>query len=253
MITGVGGDDEHTTQFHQWATTIIDAAKERGGLADATITYLADKPDIAPGRIAARSTRDNVQKTFADLAAKAQAADEVFIVLIGHGSFDGKRRGVQPVGARSHGRGLRQAGGEAPGPADRLRQHVQLERRISRAARRARPHHRHRDQDRRRAQRNAVRAVFRRGVQGQRGRHRSQRPRVGDRSLRVRENQGRRDLHEGRPHPHRARHARRRPRGEVCVDAVSRVGARQGGRHRAAWPTRSCGRCSTRSARSRIR
>ena len=90
VITGVGGDEEHTTQFHQWATTIIDAAKERGGLADPTITYLGDKPDLAPGRIAARSTRENVQKTFADLATKAQPADEVFIVLIGHGSFDGR-------------------------------------------------------------------------------------------------------------------------------------------------------------------
>ncbi len=90
VVTGVGGDDEHATQFHQWATTIIDSAKERGGLGDETITYLGDKPDLAPGRIKARSTRDNVQKAFADLAAKAQAADEVFIVLIGHGSFDGR-------------------------------------------------------------------------------------------------------------------------------------------------------------------
>jgi hypothetical protein len=89
VITGVGGDDEHTNQFHSWATTIIDAAKERGGLADDTITYLGEKPDLAPTRIKARSTRENVQKAFADLAARAQTADEVFIVLIGHGSFDG--------------------------------------------------------------------------------------------------------------------------------------------------------------------
>ncbi len=90
VITGVGGDDEHATQFHQWATAIIDAAKDRGGLADATITYLSDKPDLAPGRISGRSTRENVTKAFTDLASRAQAADEVFIVLIGHGSFDGR-------------------------------------------------------------------------------------------------------------------------------------------------------------------
>jgi len=90
VITGVGGDDEHANQFHQWATAIIDAAKERGGLTDDTITYLGDKPDLAPNRIKARSTRDNVQKAFVDLATRAQAADQVFIILIGHGSFDGK-------------------------------------------------------------------------------------------------------------------------------------------------------------------
>ena len=90
VITGVGGDDEHTQNFHKWATTIIEAAKDKGGLTDATITYLGDKPELDAARIKARSTRDNVQKAFADLAAKAQTADEVIVILIGHGSFDGK-------------------------------------------------------------------------------------------------------------------------------------------------------------------
>ena len=90
VITGLSGDEEHAAQFHQWATTIIDAAKARGGLTDATITYLAEKTEQDATRIRGRSTRENVQKAFADLAAKAQQADEVFIVLIGHGSFDGK-------------------------------------------------------------------------------------------------------------------------------------------------------------------
>jgi len=90
VITGVGGDDEHTAQFHKWASTIIDAARQKGGVAEANITYLSDKPDLDSARIRGRSTRENVQKAFADLAAHAGADDEVFIMLIGHGSFDGK-------------------------------------------------------------------------------------------------------------------------------------------------------------------
>jgi hypothetical protein len=90
MITGVPGDDEHARNFHKWATAIIEAAREKGGLTDATITYLGDKPELDAAHITARSTRANVEKAFADLAAKAQPADEVVIVLIGHGSFDGK-------------------------------------------------------------------------------------------------------------------------------------------------------------------
>ena len=57
VVTGVGGDDEHTQNFHKWASAIIDAAKERGGLTDATITYLGDKPELDAARIKARSTR----------------------------------------------------------------------------------------------------------------------------------------------------------------------------------------------------
>ncbi len=90
IVTGVGGDDEHTQNFHKWASAIVEAAKDKGGLTDATITYLGDKPELDAAHIKARSTRANVEKAFADLAARAQPADEVVIILIGHGSFDGK-------------------------------------------------------------------------------------------------------------------------------------------------------------------
>ena len=89
VITGVAGDEEHAKQFHKWATTLIDAAKTKDGVADADIIYLADKPDLDTARIRGRSTSENVQKVVADLAAKAHAGDQVVIVLIGHGSFDG--------------------------------------------------------------------------------------------------------------------------------------------------------------------
>jgi len=98
VITGVGGDDEHTQNFHKWASTIVSAARERGGLTDATITYLGDKPDLDAAHIKARSTRENVQKAFADLASRAKPVDEVFIVLIGHGSFDGQKAAFNLAG-----------------------------------------------------------------------------------------------------------------------------------------------------------
>ena len=91
IITGVGGDDEHTKNFHTWATAMIDAAKKKDGLADANIIYLSEKPELDPKRIQGKSTRENVQKAFADLAARARPNDAVFIVLIGHGSFDGRQ------------------------------------------------------------------------------------------------------------------------------------------------------------------
>ena len=90
VITGAPGDDEHAQKFHKWGAAIVDAAKEKGGLTDGTITYLGDKPELDSARIKERSTRANVEKAFADLATKAQPNDEVIVILIGHGSFDGK-------------------------------------------------------------------------------------------------------------------------------------------------------------------
>ena len=91
VITGVSGDDEHAQQFHTWAATNVDAARQRGGVPDVNITYLAEKPEQDPARIRGRSTKENVEKAFADIAAGARPNDEVFVLLIGHGSFDGRQ------------------------------------------------------------------------------------------------------------------------------------------------------------------
>jgi hypothetical protein len=90
VITGVSGDEEHAKKFHDLATRFIDAAKKNNGVADANITYLAEKPDADPQRIQARSTRENVSKAFADIASRAHPNDEIFVLLIGHGSFDSR-------------------------------------------------------------------------------------------------------------------------------------------------------------------
>lgn len=90
VITGVEGDAAHGDQFHKWAEALIDTAKTKGGLAAANVAFLADKVERDPANIRVRSTSENVRKAFADLAERARPSDEVFIVLIGHGSYDGR-------------------------------------------------------------------------------------------------------------------------------------------------------------------
>jgi hypothetical protein len=70
---------------------MIDAAKKKDGVADSNIIYLSEKPDLDTTRIKAKSTRENVEKAFDDVAAHARPNDAVFIVLIGHGSYDGRQ------------------------------------------------------------------------------------------------------------------------------------------------------------------
>ncbi|PYR59005.1 MAG: hypothetical protein DMF91_15880 [Acidobacteria bacterium] len=89
VITGIEASPEDGAQFHKWAATLIDAAKRKDGVAEANILYLADKPDVDRARIRARSTREEVDKAFTDVAARARPTDQIFVVLLGHGSFDG--------------------------------------------------------------------------------------------------------------------------------------------------------------------
>jgi hypothetical protein len=89
VITGVGGDPERTAQFHKWATAAVTAAEKRG-VMPGNITYLGERTELDPARIKLRATRENVTRAIEDLAAKSAPNDEIFIFLIGHGSFDGK-------------------------------------------------------------------------------------------------------------------------------------------------------------------
>jgi hypothetical protein len=90
VITGISGDEEHAKLFHQLATRFIDAAKKRDAVPDSNIIYLAEKSDVDPARIGGLSTKAGIEKAFGDLAATTHPNDEIFVLLIGHGGFDGK-------------------------------------------------------------------------------------------------------------------------------------------------------------------
>jgi hypothetical protein len=91
VVTGVSGDAAHAKKFHELASRFIDAAKKTNGVIDANVTYLAEKVETDPQRIGGRSTRENIEKEVAAIAGRARPSDDVFVLLIGHGSADAGR------------------------------------------------------------------------------------------------------------------------------------------------------------------
>jgi peptidase C13-like protein len=90
VIVGLAGDPEHGELFHKWASALVEAGTKRYGIPRERIVYLVDKP-IGEGTPSnGRSTREEISKAFETLAQKAAADDVVFVVLIGHGTFDGR-------------------------------------------------------------------------------------------------------------------------------------------------------------------
>lgn len=88
VVAGLGGDAEHSTTFHGWASALLDAALA-AGVAPENAVYLGEDPALEPGRIRERSTRENVTAVLAELVAKVGEQDQLWIVLIGHGSSSG--------------------------------------------------------------------------------------------------------------------------------------------------------------------
>jgi len=89
VVTGLSGEPAYATRFHRATTALLDAFEGRYRIPRARIRWLAEKPDLAPGRITGRSARDNVLAAIDAVAAEAKEGDIVFLLLIGHGSLTG--------------------------------------------------------------------------------------------------------------------------------------------------------------------
>ncbi len=89
VVSGIGGDREHSDRFYEWAMTFINAAQDRMGVPEDLITYLAEKRDRDPAHIDGRSTKVEIETALAAIAERAAPTDVVFVMLAGHGSTRG--------------------------------------------------------------------------------------------------------------------------------------------------------------------
>ena len=95
IINGAGGEPEYAKQFEQWTTELSSVLAERYGFESKQIKVLTEKPADAT---IARSTAEEVKRTFATLKTQLEANNVLFVFLIGHGSYDGKESKFNLVG-----------------------------------------------------------------------------------------------------------------------------------------------------------
>jgi hypothetical protein len=79
IITGQGGEPEYEKRFREQTTAISGAARKLAG--DNGSLSVLDGP---------KASRDVVRAEFRKLAAQASPEDQIMVVLIGHGTYDGE-------------------------------------------------------------------------------------------------------------------------------------------------------------------
>ena len=89
IVVGLAGDPEHGKTFHTWGTNLAQAS-EKLGIASENMAFLVDAPAEGDQKVTGRATKDEVAKALQGFGARAGADDVVFVVLIGHGSYDGR-------------------------------------------------------------------------------------------------------------------------------------------------------------------
>ena len=89
IVVGLAGDPEHGELFHKWGASLAESAGHLGVPQD-HVAYLVDEPAEGEARVTGKATLDEINKTFDRFVRDATADDAVYVVLIGHGSYDGK-------------------------------------------------------------------------------------------------------------------------------------------------------------------
>ena len=87
VVAGLGGEPTYRERFHEWSLALVEAATNRGGLLADNVWYLGEDPEQDTTSIRSKSTREEIEKVFEEIAQRAEPGDRVFVVLIGHGSY----------------------------------------------------------------------------------------------------------------------------------------------------------------------
>jgi hypothetical protein len=84
VVAGASGGQEYAQQYEQWTTTLQRVLQDRMKIEAANITVLTDTTAAAK-----RSTAENVRRAISGISRRMTASDLLFVVLIGHGTYDG--------------------------------------------------------------------------------------------------------------------------------------------------------------------
>jgi hypothetical protein len=89
IVVGLAGDPTHGELFHKWGAQLAEASA-KVGVTGERLVYLVDQQGEADKLATGRSTREEIVKAIDGFARVAAPEDVVYVVLIGHGSYDGR-------------------------------------------------------------------------------------------------------------------------------------------------------------------
>jgi hypothetical protein len=93
IVSGANGDDAYGAQYEKWRQALTTALRETFGFETSHIVELFDGADDAHA-----ATAQGVRRELQALSARMAADDVLFLMLIGHGTFDGTEAKFNLIG-----------------------------------------------------------------------------------------------------------------------------------------------------------
>ena len=94
IVSGASGGPEYAERHDRWRSGLIAALRAQPGFRDDHLRVLADESGAAAGR----ATRAGVRRAVRQLGQRMDAQSVLFVLLLGHGTFDGREAKFNLVG-----------------------------------------------------------------------------------------------------------------------------------------------------------
>jgi len=90
IIGGIGGQQEFTEKYFEQTARMYDLLTQRLQYDRENIVYLFEDTQYDSVRIEHTATAENVRRAFNEVGKKMTSEDQLFVFLVGHGTFDGR-------------------------------------------------------------------------------------------------------------------------------------------------------------------
>ena len=89
VISGASGGGAYADRFWKWSSQLVATLKGPLQLPRENLFFLAEDPERDPSLVTARAVKSDLMQLVGELESRVRPDDLLFLLLLGHGNYDG--------------------------------------------------------------------------------------------------------------------------------------------------------------------
>ena len=89
VVSGASGGGEYADRFWEWSSKLVATLQGPLQLPRENLFFLAEDPERDPSLVTARAVKSELMRVVDELESRVRPEDLLFLLLLGHGNFDG--------------------------------------------------------------------------------------------------------------------------------------------------------------------
>ena len=89
VVSGASGGGEYAERFWEWSSTLVATLKDPLQFPPENLFFLVEDPERDSSLVTARAVKSDLMRLVGELESRVRPDDLLFLLLLGHGNFDG--------------------------------------------------------------------------------------------------------------------------------------------------------------------